>query len=93
MPAARRSSARSTGGELLAQVLLAALVELVLVEVGREVAGVELVGLLAVVLVPEAPERPLDAAALRRQELARTIRIHDPQLTLRAVPRRAAARA
>ena len=65
--------------ELLAQVGFEPLVELVLVEVGREVAGVDIVGRLAVVDVCEAAKPALDAPALRLQELACAVRVHRRQ--------------
>src|SRR5581483_7125855 len=64
------------GRELFAEVVAQSLVELVLVEVGREVRRIDVVGLLAVVLVAPPAQCALDALALGRQELACAIVVH-----------------
>src|SRR5713101_3617267 len=50
--------------QLPAQILGSGFVELVLIEIGGEVRWIDLVGRLAVVLMPEARERALEALTL-----------------------------
>ena len=64
------------GGELAAQILGQACVELVLVEIRRQVRRVVLVGGLAAVLMSEPGERPLDPLPLGGQELMGAIGFH-----------------
>src|SRR5581483_612763 len=64
------------GRELLPEVVGPALVELVLVQLGREVAGVLVVGFLAGIDVTEPRERTFDARPLSRQELSCAGRVH-----------------
>ena len=66
VPAASRSSARSTAASWSRRSSSQAFVELVLVEVGGEIRRVVLVGGLAVVLVPEPGERAARSAPVRR---------------------------
>src|SRR6185437_13733782 len=70
------------GGELLAQVLAETLVELVLVEIGGEVGGVDVVRFLAVVRVAAPIERPLDSRPLGGEKLACAIGVHAATLVL-----------
>ena len=55
------------GRQLVAEIVFQAFVELVLVEIGREIRRVVLVGGLAVVHVFEPAERPLDPLPFGRQ--------------------------
>src|SRR6266536_2581475 len=64
------------GRELLPQILRPARVELVLVEIRRQVRGVVLVCRLAVVPTPQPGERPLDAFSFGGQQLAFPLVIH-----------------
>ena len=64
------------GRELLAEIVCEALVELVLVQLGRQVARVLVVCLLAGVLMPARHQQPLDPRPLGGQELACAIGIH-----------------
>ena len=63
-------------GELLAEIVCEALVELVLIEIRCQVRRVILVRGLGVVLVPEPPESALDPLALGSQQLARPVSVH-----------------
>ena len=62
--------------QLAAEIIGQALVELVLVEVGREIRRVGVVRELAVVLLLEAGERPLDPFALGREKLTCPVVVH-----------------
>ena len=64
------------GGEVFAEIICTTLVELVLIEVGRQVGWVLLVRRLTGVLVPESRKRTLDPVALAGQEFASPLRIH-----------------
>jgi len=78
------------GRKLLAEIVLQAFGELVLLEVGAEVRRVELVRFLAVVLVLEPAERPFDALALGLEELTCPVGVHRAQLTARSASRNSA---
>ena len=67
--------------ELVAQVVGQALVELFLGELGGEVAGIEVVRLLARVGVRSSGQRALDTGALGGQEFAGPVGIHGPTVT------------
>jgi hypothetical protein len=76
-------------GELLAEILLQALVELVLVEIGGQIRRVILVCRLAVVLTSAPSERPLDPFALGSKKLACPVGVHHATLAQHGHFRRA----
>src|SRR6266568_4508923 len=61
------------GGELLAQIVCQTLVELLLIEIGGQVARI---------FVPGLRERPFDPLALPGQQLTRPLRIHQATLPI-----------
>ena len=69
------------GLELAPQIVREGLVQLVLVEVGREVRRVVLVGGLAVVLARDPGQRVLDALALGAEKLACAVGLHQRTVT------------
>src|SRR5439155_7185808 len=77
------------GGELLAQTVRQAFVELVLVKIGAEVSRVDVVGLLARIHVGEPAQRPLDSLAFLGQQLSCPLRIHHATLSLTGCSRAA----
>jgi hypothetical protein len=79
------------GLELFPEVIRQTFVQLVLIEVGRQVCRIKLVRRLAGVLVPEFRERPLDPLALSGQQFASALRIHHAAMLL--PENRAASRA
>jgi hypothetical protein len=72
------------GGELCAQIACETLVELLLVEIGRKVGRVVIVGLLTVVFVSKSSKRALEPVALGGEQLASSIGIHRATLPARS---------
>src|SRR5436190_10367655 len=84
------------GSELFAQVVCKPFVELVLVQIGREIHRVLIVRFLARVQMTEPRQRSLDSPSLGGQQLAGSLGVHltrryqrsrDSVATLRATPR------
>ena len=75
-------------GELLAEVVRTSLVQLVLVEVGRQVRRILFIRQLTGVLVPEPRQRALDALALGGEKFACPLRIHRADVTGQTEKRR-----
>ena len=74
------------GRQLFAEILGAALVELVLKEIRREVRRVGVVGQFAVVLVAEMAELFFDPTPLGGQQLARLFSVHGASLRRQVPP-------
>ena len=76
VPAARRASARSTAASSSRWSFCKPSVELVLVQVGREIHRVLIVRFLARVLMTEPRESSFDSPALGGQQLAGSLGVH-----------------
>src|SRR5205807_1381150 len=79
------------GSELFAEVVSQTLVELVLVEIGSQVPGIDFVRLFAGVSVGESGQRPLDSRTLLRQQLASPLGVHHATLPFASRSQRAGA--